>query len=183
MDAANASLGDLRTWTHHVLRYEHTTPDIAPQFNYHNSWGFNEGGGTSTYCERETFPFSQTFMSGKGGAIYHRDLTMRPSDTAKKKNVQTSTSIDYHYIILKKSRKTTARDFKGDNRRSGRESHRETPNHNFHQFVLTFWRRTFFFQILAHPVFKMWVIQKPNKVALWNKRHFEGKKTEIIRHV
>jgi hypothetical protein len=34
----------------------------------------------------------------------------------------------------------------------------------------------FFFQILAHPVFKMWVIQKPNKVALWNKRHFEEKK-------
>jgi hypothetical protein len=40
---------------------------------------------------------------------------------------------------------------------------------------LTFWRRNFF-QILAHPVFKMWVIQKPNKVALWNKRHFEEKK-------
>ena len=34
-------------------------------------------------------------------------------------------------------------------------------------------RRIFFFQILAHSVFKMWVIQKPNKVALWNKRHFE----------
>jgi hypothetical protein len=41
--------------------------------------------------------------------------------------------------------------------------------------ILTFWRWTFF-QILAHPVFKMWVIQKPNKVALWNKRHFEEKK-------
>ena len=41
----------------------------------------------------------------------------------------------------------------------------------------------FFFQILAHPVFKMWVIQKPNKVALWNKRHFEGKKMEITQHV
>ena len=41
----------------------------------------------------------------------------------------------------------------------------------------------FFFQILAHPVFKMWVIQKPNKVALWNKRHFEEKKMEIIEHV
>jgi hypothetical protein len=41
----------------------------------------------------------------------------------------------------------------------------------------------FFFQILAHPVFKMWVIQKPNKVALWNKRHFEGEKMEIIQHV
>ena len=41
----------------------------------------------------------------------------------------------------------------------------------------------FFFQILAHPVFKIWVIQKPNKVALWNKRHFEGGKMEIIQHV
>ena len=33
------------------------------------------------------------------------------------------------------------------------------------QNILTFWRRIIF-QILAHPVFKMWVIQKPNKVAL-----------------
>ena len=41
----------------------------------------------------------------------------------------------------------------------------------------------FFFQFLAHPVFKMWVIQKANKVALWNKRHFEEKKMEIIQHV
>ena len=40
---------------------------------------------------------------------------------------------------------------------------------------LTFWRQIPF-QILAHPVFKMWVIHKPNKVALWNKRHFEEKK-------
>ena len=48
--------------------------------------------------------------------------------------------------------------------------------------LLTFWRRIFFL-ILAHPVFKMWVIQKPNKVALWNKRHFEEKKMEIIQHV
>jgi hypothetical protein len=43
--------------------------------------------------------------------------------------------------------------------------------------------KDFFFQILAHPVFKMWGIQKPNKVALWNKRHFEEKKKEIIQHV
>ena len=42
---------------------------------------------------------------------------------------------------------------------------------------------TDFFLILAHPVFNMWVIQKPNKVALWNKRHFEEKKMEIIQHV
>ena len=47
---------------------------------------------------------------------------------------------------------------------------------------LTFWLCTFL-QILAHSVFKMWVIQKPNKVALWNKRHFEEKKLEIIQHV
>ena len=48
--------------------------------------------------------------------------------------------------------------------------------------VLTFWRRICF-QTLAHPVFKMSVIQKPNKVALWNKRHFEEKRMEIIQHV
>jgi hypothetical protein len=24
----------------------------------------------------------------------------------------------------------------------------------------------------------MWIIQEPNKVALWNKRHFEGEKTD-----
>ena len=41
--------------------------------------------------------------------------------------------------------------------------------------ILTFWRRTFFSNF-STPVFKMWIIQKPNKVALWNKRHFEGKK-------
>ena len=41
----------------------------------------------------------------------------------------------------------------------------------------------FFFQILAHLAFKTRVIQKPNKVALWNKRHFEEEKMEIIQHV
>ena len=45
--------------------------------------------------------------------------------------------------------------------------------------LISFWRRNFFFQILAHPVFKMWVIQKPNKVALWNKRNFEEKKRRL----
>jgi hypothetical protein len=43
--------------------------------------------------------------------------------------------------------------------------------------------KDFFFQILAHSVFKMWVIQKPNKVTLWNKRYFEEKEMEIIQHV
>jgi hypothetical protein len=29
----------------------------------------------------------------------------------------------------------------------------------------------------------MWLIQEPNKVALWNKQHFEERKTEIMQHV
>ena len=40
-----------------------------------------------------------------------------------------------------------------------------------------------FFQILAHPVYKMWIKQEPNMSQLWNKLHFEEKKTESIYHV
>ena len=39
------------------------------------------------------------------------------------------------------------------------------------------------FLILAQSVYKMWIMQEPNKLALWNKLHFEQKKTEIIEHV
>ena len=39
------------------------------------------------------------------------------------------------------------------------------------------------FLILAHPVYKMWIIQEPNTLELWNNLHFEEKKTEIIYHV
>ena len=42
---------------------------------------------------------------------------------------------------------------------------------------------TDFFLNFSTSVFKMWVIQKPNKVALWNKWHFEEKKMEITQHV
>ena len=41
----------------------------------------------------------------------------------------------------------------------------------------------FFFLILAHPVYKMWIIQEPNTLDLWNKLHFEEEKTESIYHV
>ena len=34
----------------------------------------------------------------------------------------------------------------------------------------------FFFLILAHSVYKMWIIQEPNTLELWNKLHFERKK-------
>jgi len=40
-----------------------------------------------------------------------------------------------------------------------------------------------FFLILAHPVHKMWIIQDPKTLELWNKLHFEKKKTESILHV
>ena len=37
-----------------------------------------------------------------------------------------------------------------------------------------------FFLILAHPVSKMWIIQEPNKLALWNKLYFEEKKKRRV---
>jgi len=39
-----------------------------------------------------------------------------------------------------------------------------------------------FFLILAHPVYKMWIIREPNTLELWNKLHFEEKKTESVHH-
>jgi len=39
-----------------------------------------------------------------------------------------------------------------------------------------------FLLILAHPVYKMWIIQEPNTLELWHKLHFEEKKTESIYH-
>jgi len=48
--------------------------------------------------------------------------------------------------------------------------------------TLNFWRRNYFL-ILAHPVYKMWIIQEPNMLELWNKLHIEEKKTESIYHV
>ena len=54
---------------------------------------------------------------------------------------------------------------------------------NSSKWYLTLWRRNYFFLILAHPVYKTWIIQEPNKLALWNKLHFEEKKAEIIEHV
>jgi hypothetical protein len=36
----------------------------------------------------------------------------------------------------------------------------------------------FYIQILAQPVYKMWLIQETKKVALRNKRHFKEKNGE-----
>ena len=58
-------------------------------------------------------------------------------------------------------------------KRSGRE-----PDFKF-IYWLTFWRRNYFL-ILAHPVYKMWIIQEPNTLELWNKLHFEEKKKRKV---
>ena len=50
-------------------------------------------------------------------------------------------------------------------------------------YSLTFWSRNYFFLILAHPVYKMRIIQEPNTIELWNKLHFEEEKTESIHHI
>jgi len=47
---------------------------------------------------------------------------------------------------------------------------------------LTFWCRNYLFNF-STPVYKMWIIQEPNSLELWNKLHYEEKKTEIIYHV
>jgi hypothetical protein len=39
------------------------------------------------------------------------------------------------------------------------------------------------FLILAHPVYKMWIIQEPNTLELWNKPNYEEEKAESIYHV
>jgi len=39
------------------------------------------------------------------------------------------------------------------------------------------------FLILAHPVYKMWITQEPNKLDLWNKLHFKEEKTESVYRV
>jgi len=44
-----------------------------------------------------------------------------------------------------------------------------------HWWTLTFWRRNYFFN-LAHPVYKILIIQESNTLELWNKMHFEEKK-------
>jgi hypothetical protein len=50
-------------------------------------------------------------------------------------------------------------------------------------YINPFAPELFFFLISAHPVYKMWIIQEPKKFALWNKLHFEEKKTESIGHI
>jgi hypothetical protein len=47
---------------------------------------------------------------------------------------------------------------------------------------LTLWRRNFLLNF-STPVYKIWIIEEPEKVALRNKRHFEEEETESMQHV
>ena len=49
---------------------------------------------------------------------------------------------------------------------------------------LTFRHRNYFLLILAHPLYKLWIIQEQNTLEIWNKLHFEEEKNvdgEIFR--
>ena len=46
--------------------------------------------------------------------------------------------------------------------------------------VLTFWRRNYFFKILAHSVYKMWIKQEPNTIELWNNCILKGGKKRRV---
>ena len=48
---------------------------------------------------------------------------------------------------------------------------------------LTFWGQNYFFLILAHPVYKMWITREQNTLELWNKLHFVEEKAESIYHI
>jgi len=47
---------------------------------------------------------------------------------------------------------------------------------------LTFRRRSFFFNF-STPAHKMWIIQEPSKLQLWNKLHFEERKRRVYTKV
>jgi hypothetical protein len=53
----------------------------------------------------------------------------------------------------------------------------------FIQILFNLLEPELFFLNLSHPVYKVWIIQEPNKLELWNKLHFEQEKTESIYHV
>ena len=71
-------------------------------------------------------------------------------------------------------------------RAEGTEKYTVSPRHSVLAPMNAYWpfgAGIIFFLILAHSVYKMWIIQEPNQLALWNKLYFEEKKTESIEYV
>jgi len=46
----------------------------------------------------------------------------------------------------------------------------------FSEFIKLLAPEIFFFLILAHPVYKLWITQEPNTLELWNNLHSEEEK-------
>jgi hypothetical protein len=45
--------------------------------------------------------------------------------------------------------------------------------------LLNIFATELFFLILAHPEYKMWIIQEPSMFELWNKLHFEEEESKF----
>ena len=54
---------------------------------------------------------------------------------------------------------------------------------NFLKIHLNLLAPELFFLNFSTPAYKMWMKHEPNILELWNKLHFEEKKTESIYHV
>jgi len=62
-------------------------------------------------------------------------------------------------------------------------AHAQKPDFDFRSkrtFPFNLLTPELFFLILAHPEYKMCIIQVPNMLELWNKLHFEEEETETI---
>ena len=57
-----------------------------------------------------------------------------------------------------------------------------TQRQNIIKIELTLWRQNIL-KILAHSVFKMWILQETKKIALWNKRHLEERKKRRMWYI
>ena len=57
------------------------------------------------------------------------------------------------------------------------------PIHALSVYLFNLLAPELFFFNLEHPVYKMWIIQEPNTLELWNKLHFEEEETESIYRV
>jgi len=81
--------------------------------------------------------------------------------------------LSYHWTTTKSSRQLI----------SSRFLSRSSNSLNIPVIYIKLLAPELFFFILAHPVYKMWIIQEPNTLDLLNKLHLEEEKTESIYRV
>jgi len=124
------------------------------------------------------------------GVSQVRLFYQEPRSTAQRHSHWPANLTSFHYVHLHFSRSLC---YNAEGNRDSSETfvdlsiHESAMRHipddgNPHQQCLTFRRRNFFLNF-STPVYKMWIIQKPNSLELWNKLYFEEEKTESIYHV